>query len=436
MSDLPSHSETALPGNALAPACGTSAVRPTSDDSWLEREYAAHASYVFRCLQVLGIPGSEVEDAVQEVFVILYRRGPNLDWSRSLRPWLFGVCRRVAARERTRSAKQRRNLHLLQSVQPPLASAPSGELGDATRLLSDSLARMSPAKREVFVMSEIHEMTGPEIAGALNLPVNTVFSRLRLARKALEADLHRLDAKEDSLRSLRERRHERVRNAKAELSPSPEQRRRAWMITALAVRSHRTALVARGLLGTGGVIVASLLGSVAAFGASGSPRPTSPIGSLTEIHAITSMNPVAARDAVDRAESLSELPNPVGPAPTVVHERLTTGRSPRGVTPKAIENVSHTGSLRVQTQLLGAAHTANESGRYEEALAQIHDYRQRFDDEVFADECDRLEARALCGLGRAEEARRRFDAGAIPNPCREPSKDRVTDRHPRTEESP
>jgi RNA polymerase sigma-70 factor (ECF subfamily) len=53
---------------------------------------------------------------------------------------------------------------------------------------------LDEAKREVFVLAELEQATAPEIAEALQLNLNTVYSRLRAARKAFEAALERVRA--------------------------------------------------------------------------------------------------------------------------------------------------------------------------------------------------------------------------------------------------
>ena len=64
-------------------------------------------------------------------------------------------------------------------------------LADRQRLLIQLLGELDEAKREVFALAEIEGFTAPEIAEALELPVNTVYSRLRAARQAFEQAMAR-----------------------------------------------------------------------------------------------------------------------------------------------------------------------------------------------------------------------------------------------------
>jgi RNA polymerase sigma-70 factor (ECF subfamily) len=60
-------------------------------------------------------------------------------------------------------------------------------LSDELRLLWRLLGELDGLKREVFIMVELEEMTVPEIAEALGVPLNTAYSRLRAARQEFTA---------------------------------------------------------------------------------------------------------------------------------------------------------------------------------------------------------------------------------------------------------
>jgi RNA polymerase sigma-70 factor (ECF subfamily) len=60
---------------------------------------------------------------------------------------------------------------------------------EAVAQLDRALATIDVGRRAVLVLHEIEEMTAPEIAKAMNLPLNTVYSRLRVARDELERAL-------------------------------------------------------------------------------------------------------------------------------------------------------------------------------------------------------------------------------------------------------
>lgn len=122
----------------------------------------------------------------------------------SLRSWIYGVVRRTVSRHR-RARKVRDNTRAewaeLDSAAATTTMTPLDhtERDDAVALLSSLLNQLDETKREVFFLAEVEEMTAPEIAQALEIPLNTVYSRLRAARLAFEAALARHTAR-NSLR--------------------------------------------------------------------------------------------------------------------------------------------------------------------------------------------------------------------------------------------
>ncbi|MEM6992018.1 MAG: sigma-70 family RNA polymerase sigma factor [Myxococcota bacterium] len=177
----------------------------------------AHAGMVRRALRQLGVAPHCIDDAVQDVFVVLVRRIEDFDPQRSLTNWLWGIAKGVASGYR-RSGRRRSRLHsaLAQSADAPTVCTRPGEVearcggpgrptwavplpadaraiergvaGDqAADILESFLSSLDEGKCAVFVLSEIEGCTGPEIAERLQLNVNTVYARLRAARRAFDA---------------------------------------------------------------------------------------------------------------------------------------------------------------------------------------------------------------------------------------------------------
>jgi len=155
-----------------------------------EAVYAAHFRGVWRTLHRLGVSRAQLDDAAQDVFVVVYRRLGEFD-GRSLRGWLYAIAVRVASDYRRRPW-YRRSVPLTESV---IDSAPdpgqASELGESVRLLHELLATLSDDQRVVFVLGELEQLTAPEIAKVLELNLNTVYSRQRAARARFEAALAR-----------------------------------------------------------------------------------------------------------------------------------------------------------------------------------------------------------------------------------------------------
>ena len=150
--------------------------------------YDDYLDFVWSCTRGLGVPMDAVADVVQEVFVVVHTRLNTLRQPASLRSWVYGVVRRtVSTYHRRRRAKTGRESpepfgdHDASDLQPsPLELA---VMSDEIQLLWRLLGSLNPRKREVFVMAELEEMTMPEIAEAIGIPLNTAYSRLRAARQ-------------------------------------------------------------------------------------------------------------------------------------------------------------------------------------------------------------------------------------------------------------
>jgi RNA polymerase sigma-70 factor (ECF subfamily) len=68
------------------------------------------------------------------------------------------------------------------------------------QLLMRLLSELDEPKREVFTLVDVHELSVPEAAEALGIPLNTAYSRLRVARQSFEMALARYEARNRGLR--------------------------------------------------------------------------------------------------------------------------------------------------------------------------------------------------------------------------------------------
>ena len=154
-----------------------------------------------------GVPEAELEDATQEVFVVVHRRWDTLRADASVRGWLYGIARRVASTHRRARARHRRKLEVL-----PVPEAPSLEDRVADRelvaALERALAGLPRDKRDAFVLVELEGMTTREVGELLETSRNTIASRLRAARAHVNAALAELGPRgRANSRPKRERRH-------------------------------------------------------------------------------------------------------------------------------------------------------------------------------------------------------------------------------------
>jgi RNA polymerase sigma-70 factor (ECF subfamily) len=188
-----------------SPSCGQStALGPASalDDQAapgapsLRDLFVVHAPYVWNTLRRLGIPASDLEDLTHDVFLQIHRHFARYDWTRPVRPWLFGFAYRIASQHRRRTFRRREAF-----FEPELAvhgGALPDELaaaGEERRLVVAALQAIDLKRRAVFVLHELDGVEMSEIARALEIPANTAYSRLRAARAEFAAAIKRLQSR-------------------------------------------------------------------------------------------------------------------------------------------------------------------------------------------------------------------------------------------------
>ncbi len=158
--------------------------------------YESCAKLVWRNLRRLGVPEALVEDAAQDVFLVIHRRLPEFEGRSSLRTWVFGIVLRVAARQRrkSRGVAGRETLapsELMEALAAPSRDSPFEQAvhHQATELLHEVLAELDAERSALLIMVELEQMSVAEAADTLALNLNTAYSRLRAARRAFEQQL-------------------------------------------------------------------------------------------------------------------------------------------------------------------------------------------------------------------------------------------------------
>jgi RNA polymerase sigma-70 factor, ECF subfamily len=159
--------------------------------------HAAHADFVWSALQRFGVRDRDLEDALQEVFVVVHRRLDSYDGTSKVTTWLYGIAMRVAAAFR-RKAHVRRERETRSDEEMPeqdddsLSPEELAARQQARATLETILDGMDLDRRAVFVMFEVEELSCEEIAGIVGVPVGTVYSRLHKARKEFAAAVERM----------------------------------------------------------------------------------------------------------------------------------------------------------------------------------------------------------------------------------------------------
>lgn len=162
------------------------AVVATADGTDLEALYRAHFDFVWRSLRRLGVEKASLDDAAQDVFLVVHRRLQDYTGG-SAKAWLFAIAQRVASDHRRRVRRKGGLLPLDERVASagrdgPLAGALRHE---ASGIVMEFLQDLDDDRRAAFILAELEQMTAPEIGQALGVNVSTVYSRIASARGAL-----------------------------------------------------------------------------------------------------------------------------------------------------------------------------------------------------------------------------------------------------------
>lgn len=157
--------------------------------------FETECSFVWNTLRRLGIPDRDADDAAQDVFIVVHRHLRDYDPTRPLRPWLFGICYRVAIAQRRLARNQRERIDEVGEVADQGRPADEQlEEMQAQDLVRRALDALDLDRRALIVMHEYEGYSVPQIAETLGIPLNTAYSRLRLAREQFVASVRRLQA--------------------------------------------------------------------------------------------------------------------------------------------------------------------------------------------------------------------------------------------------
>jgi RNA polymerase sigma-70 factor, ECF subfamily len=153
--------------------------------------YREQVDYVWRLVFLLGIPRPDVDDAVQEVFLVIHRRLEEFPPPGPPRRWIRVVTLQVC-RNYQRWHRRFRRWFVDADADLDLVPASTAQGSDAafTRyedlaVLDGALRRLSAKQREVFIMAEVEQLTAAEIGELLTISPNTASSRLRAARQTI-----------------------------------------------------------------------------------------------------------------------------------------------------------------------------------------------------------------------------------------------------------
>lgn len=166
------------------------------DDEAFRGIYDQNIRWVWHALRRFSVAEKDVLDAAQNVFLIVHRKLPEFEGRSHVRTWILQIVRRVASDYR-RSAPVRREVatdgpefdeHVEQRSSAEDAAAHTERVQQARAILD----RLPESQRVVFIMYELEQMSGQEIAAELKVPLGTVRSRLRSARELFQQEVELL----------------------------------------------------------------------------------------------------------------------------------------------------------------------------------------------------------------------------------------------------
>ncbi len=183
---------------------GAAARSPAARDSGVEL-LGAHQSqdrltelvaeqfdFVWRNLRRFGVPEADTDDATQDVFMVVSRRIDDIGVGKE-RAFLVSTALRVASTRRRTRARRPESPEAEIEDRPQDVETPEAltEALQARRTLDVILDGMPDELRAAFVLFELEELTAPQIADLLAIPVGTVASRVRRAREIFRAAAER-----------------------------------------------------------------------------------------------------------------------------------------------------------------------------------------------------------------------------------------------------
>ena len=392
----------------------SSLVEVVTDPESLASLYREHAPYVWRVLRHVGVPDADLDDAVQETFLVVFRRLHEFEGRASLRTWLYAVAVRVAAtRRRTHERERRRRDRAGATVHGTTDDDPEAALyrAEAADLVDTLLTDLDPPKRTVFVLAELEGVRVPEISKILGVNPRTVHSRLRLARESFSASLRRVRAREEGNQRLA-RLKPRALLAAATDNPAPAQRRKVACAAVLAqieagalptLPGWQTITLSSGIAWTGPIaaVAAGLAGLALWAGGTSHDDKTSDAPAPPEVAAAAEGPTTPSSTPATNGVEVAESPTPA-PTPETVQ---ATPPSPRPAPKRAVASKTRAGDpLAAETKLLADARGRLRDGQPGRALDALATYERKFPDGELRDEMRATKLRALCAAGQPETA--------------------------------
>lgn len=164
-------------------------MRPQDSDSEFIRLYEAHYGEVLAyCARRAS--SADAEEAAAEVFTVAWRRLDGIELE-TARGWLFGIARGVLANSWRSTKRRTRLVDRVRGLAPTPTDVTEQQVlqrGERDEVLA-ALHQLSEPDQEVLMLAAWEELTGPQIARALDVSVAAADQRLHRAKKRLAKTL-------------------------------------------------------------------------------------------------------------------------------------------------------------------------------------------------------------------------------------------------------
>ena len=157
-----------------------------------EALYAEYFGFVWRCLRTLGVPDRGLDDAAQEVFIVVHRGLSGFRGDSQLRTWLYGIVRNVAYKQARRVRRKDRAQPIDDQISSPEPTpGQRAEEAQAADFVQRFALGLPEKKRELFMLALVEQFSIPEVVEMTGVPLNTAYTRLRAVRAEFRAALLR-----------------------------------------------------------------------------------------------------------------------------------------------------------------------------------------------------------------------------------------------------
>lgn len=366
---------------------------PRGDAPEFSELYRGYFGFAWASLRRLGVPSAAIDDAAQDLWVIVHRRLDSYDPDASLKAWLFAIARRVASHYRRSEQRNRRKIAALTLADRRQSDRPMHRR-ELALTVETFLAKLDERKRVAFVLSELEGWSAPEIAKVAGTNANTIYSRIRLAKEQLREQLTQDAANvgpEDAIETVKE------------ATEAPEgASKRCWMLLAPKLASGSATAAGVGLtmakfkffaLGA----AAGIAGLIVADRVLPPPQPEAPTPAVAAV-AEPAPPPVAAEAGVRPTPAPIAVEPALVAAPVEVQTPTTKPKPQRPRTSAAAPDSQPTAadSLAEETQRLQQAKRALARGEHSAALAIAREHRRDYPKSSLSDLRTVLEVQALC----------------------------------------